>query len=255
MQPLSVKTWQIPQHPGPLTVTQGILFSESLKPDVLNEQQWDAIGRWICLGGTVFVHDSSEDVLDRLKKAAPLAVQPPVPWDELTVHRCGGGSIREYSGKLFSADDSTTMQTVLAASGKLSRQSLLSVLDETSNAYWPSSNADKTRLMVIVVFVTYMLFSGVITLLLFRTSRRRVAIYICSVVLIACLAAVVLGGVLRTSRGDLHWHSVTQAGPGGVIQVAEIDVQSAGGRNTGIAVLGKQTDLQLLVTRTFEDWN
>ena len=34
-----------------------------------------------------------------------------------------------------------------------------------------------------------------------------------------------------------------------MIQVAEIDVQSAGGRNTGIAVQGKQADLQLLESR------
>ena len=246
VQPLSVKTWQIPQHPGPLTVTQGILFSESAKPEMLNEQQWDAIGRWMCLGGTVFLHDSSKEVLDRLKKAAPLTVQPPARWEELSVHRCGGGSIREYSGKLFSADDRTTMEIVLAAVGKLSRTNILWVLDETSIGSWSSSNADKTRLMVIVVFAIYMLFSGVITLLLFRMNRRRVAIYTSSVVLIACIAAAVLGGVLRTSRGDLQWHSVTQSGPGGVSQVAEIDVQSAGGRNTGIAVQGKRADLQLL---------
>lgn len=246
VQPVSARTWQIPQHPGPLTVIQAMLFSDVVRPDMLNEKQWDAIGRWICLGGTVFVHDSSKDLLDHLKTAVSLTLAPPVSLDGLRVHRCGAGAIREYSGKLFSAEETTSVRTVLVAAGKLSRSGILSVLTDDATRYRSSSSADRTRMLVIAVFVIYTLFSGVGTLLLSRATRRRVAFYTCSVVLLACMAAAVLGGVLRTSRGDLHWHSVTQASPGGLIQVAGIQVQSAGGRNTEIAVQGRNADLQLL---------
>ena len=246
VQPVSAKSWQVPQHPGPLTVAQAMLFSETAKVDMLNDPQWDAIGRWVCLGGTVFVHDSSKEVLERLKKAAPLRSLPAVLQDELQVYRCGVGSIREYSGGLFSKDDSQTVQKLLDASSQLSRYSVLSIPDQLPRAYVGTSNANYTRLMVLAVFSIYLLFSGVVALLMFRSNRRRVMTYTVSVVTIACMAAGLLGSYLRNSRGDLHWQSVIVGGSGGAVQVAQIQLQSAGGRNTQVAVRGKETDLQLL---------
>lgn len=250
--PVSVKSWQIPQHPGPLTVAQAMLLSDSAKFDMLNDAQWDAIGRWICLGGTIFIHESSKEVLERLRKAAPLRTQPAVLLGEHQVHRCGAGSIREYSGALFSADDSGTVQGLLRASSRLSRYSILSVPDELPREYVGSSNANYTRMMVLAVFSIYTLFSGVVTLLLFRSNRRTVVTYSVSVVLIACLAAGVLGTALRNSRGDLHWQSVLLGSPGGIVQAATIEVQSAGGRTTRVAVRGKNSDLQLLRNSPFD---
>ena len=246
VQPVSVKSWQIPQHPGPLTVAQAMLFSEAAKVEMLNDPQWDAIGRWICLGGTVFVHESSKEVLERLKKAAPLRSLPAVLQDEHQVNRCGAGSIREYSGGLFAKDDSQAVQKLLDASSQLSRYSVLSIPDQLPRAYVGTSNANFTRLMVLAVFSIYLLFSGVVALLMFRSNRRRVMTYTVSVVSIACLAAGLLGSYLRNSRGDLHWQSVIVGSSGGAIQVAQIQLQSAGGRNTQVAVRGKETDLQLL---------
>ena len=246
VQPVSVKSWQIPQHPGPLTIAQAMLFSETAKVDMLNDPQWDAIGRWVCLGGTVFVHDSSKEVLERLRKAAPLRSLPAVLQNEHQVYRCGIGSIREYSGGLFSTDDSQAIQKLLDASSQLSRYSVLSIPDQLPEAYVGTSNANFTRMMVLAVFSIYLLFSGVVALLMFRSNRRRVMTYTVSVVTIACLAAALLGSYLRNSRGDLHWQSVLVGSPGGAVQVAQIQVQSAGGRNTQVAVRGKNTDLQLL---------
>jgi hypothetical protein len=246
VQPVSVKSWQVAQHPGPLTVAQAMLFSETAKVDMLNDPQWDAIGRWVCLGGTVFVHESSKEVLERLKKAAPLGTLPAVLQDEHQVSRCGTGSIREYNGRLFSADESRAIKTVLEASSRLSRYSVVSIPDQLPRAYVGTSNANFTRLMVLAVFSIYLLFSGVVALLMFRSNRRRVMTYTVSVVTIACVAAAVLGSYLRSSRGDLHWRSVIVGSPGGAIQAAQIQLQSAGGRNTQVAVRGKETDLQLL---------
>ncbi|MFO1002812.1 MAG: hypothetical protein U0936_20980 [Planctomycetaceae bacterium] len=255
VQPVSVKFWQVPQHPGPLTVAQAMLFSDSAKFDMLNDGQWDAIGRWICQGGTIFIHESAKEVFERLRKAAPLRTQPAVLLDEHQVHRCGAGSIREYSGALFSADDTGTITRLLGAISRLSRYSILSVPDDLPRNYVGSSNANFTRMMVLAVFSIYTLFSGVVALLLFRSTRRTVVSYTVSVVLIACLAAGVLGTVLRNSRGDLHWQSVILGSPGGAIQAATIEVQSAGGRTTRLAVQGKNADLQLLRNRSWDNYS
>lgn len=246
VQPVSVKSWQVPQHPGPLTVAQAMLFSETAKVDMLNDPQWDAVGRWVCLGGTVFVHESSKEVVERLKKAAPLSSLPAVLQDEHQVYRCGVGSIREYSGGLFSQDESQSVQKLLDATSHLSRYSVLSIPDDLPKAYVGTSNANFTRMMVLAVFSIYLLFSGVVALLMFRSNRRRVITYTASVVAIACLAAALLGSYLRNSRGDLQWRSVIVGGSGGAVQVAQIHLQSAGGRNTQVAVRGKKTDLQLM---------
>jgi hypothetical protein len=246
VQPLAVKSWQVPQHPGPLTVAQAMVFSETADLKMLNDAQWDAIAKWICLGGTVFVSEKSTEVSDRLQKATPLIMQPAVNIDQLSVHRCGSGSLREYSGPLFSANDTTAPRLIAEATSRLSRYNLMTMVDETSLTWWDSQNADKTRILVVVVFGIYTLLSGVVTLLLFRLSRRRIAAWTGTVVLAACVAAVVLGGLLRSSDGDLRWVTITQSEPGGLVQLAKIDVQSAGGRNSQVAVRGTNPDLQLV---------
>jgi len=250
VQPLAVRSWQVPQHPGPLTVAQAMVFSETARLETLNDAQWDAIARWICLGGTVFVSEKSTEVIERLKKATPLIVQPAMNIDQLSVHRCGNGSLREYSGPLFSASDTTAPRLIAEAASQLSRYNQMTMIDESSLNWWDSQNADKTRMLVIAVFGIYTLLSGVVTLLLSRLSRRRIAAYTGTVVLAACVAAVVLGGLLRSSDGDLRWVTITQAGPGGVVQLAKIDVQSAGGRNSQVAVRGTKPDLQLVESDT-----
>ena len=244
VQPLGVKTWQIPQHPGPLTVAQAIVFSETTKEGMLNDAQWDAVGRWICLGGTVFVHEKSTELIERLKKATPLAAQPGILFQELTVHRCGTGSIREFAGPLFSATDAQAPKQIAESASRLSRYSTVSMLESTDLTWWESRNSEITRMWVVTVFVVYTLLSSS-AMLLFRMSRRNITIFTSMVVGLTCVAAVILGGVLRTSRGDLRWVTITSAGSGGLLQLGKIDVQSAGGRNTQMTVKGRRADLQL----------
>jgi len=244
VQPLMVKTWQIPQHPGPLTVAQAIVFSETTKVEMLNDAQWDAVGKWICMGGTVFVHEKSAELVERLKKATPLAAQPGILFQELTVHRCGTGSIREYAGPLFSATDAQAPKQIAESASRLSRYSTMSMLESTDLTRWDSRNSEMTRMWVATVFVVYTLLSSS-ALLLFRLSRRNISIFTSIVVGLTCVAAVILGGVLRTSRGDLRWVTITSAGSGGLLQLGKIDVQSAGGRNTQMTVKGRRADLQL----------
>ena len=246
VQPLAVKSWQVPQHFGPLTVAQAIVFSETADPDMLNETQWEAIAKWMCMGGTVFVSETSTEVINRLTKATALDVQLAISHEQLSVHRCGSGSLREYAGPLFSADHPETPRMIAEAAARLSRYNAITMLDETNLNWWESRNADKTRMLVVAVFGLYTMLSGAVTLLLFRLSRRRIATYIGFVVLSACVATAVLGGMLRTSDGDLRWVTMTQAGPGGLVQLARIDVQSAGGRNSQLAVRGRHADLQLI---------
>ncbi len=244
VQPLGVKTWQIPQHPGPLTVAQAIVFSETTKVEMLNDAQWDAVGKWICMGGTVFVHDNSTELIERLKKATPLAAQPGILFQELTVHRCGTGSIREFAGPLFSATDAQVPKQIAESASRLSRDSTISLLQSTDLTLWESRNSEITRMWVVTVFVVYTLLSSS-AMLLFRMSRRNITIFTSVIVGLTCVAAVILGGVLRTSRGDLRWATITSAGPGGLLQLGKIDVQSAGGRNTQMTVKGRHADLQL----------
>ncbi len=250
VQPLAVKSWQVPQHHGPLTVAQAMVFSETADPDMLNAAQWEAIAKWMCLGGTVFVSETSTEVINRLTKAAPLAIQPAIRHERLLVHRCGGGSVREYSGRLFSVDDPETHGLIAEAAAQLSRSNTMSLLDQTDLDWSEAHNAETTRMLVIAVFGFYTLMSGVVTLLLFRLNRRQTATYTGIVVFAACVASAVLGGMLRSSEGDLRWVTVTQAGPGGLVQLARIDVQSAGGRNSRVAVRGRHADLQLIESDT-----
>lgn len=244
VQPLVVKTWQIPQHPGPLTVAQAIVFSETTKVEMLNDAQWDAVGKWICMGGTVFVHEKSTELIERLKKATPLAAQPGILFQELTVHRCGTGSIREYAGPLFSATDVQAPKQIAESGSRLSRYTTMSLLEHTEMRWWESRNSEINRMWVVTVFVVYTLLSSS-AMLLFRLSRRNITIFTSVIVGLTCVAAVVLGGVLRTSRGDLRWVTITSAGPGGLLQRGKIDVQSAGGRNSQMTVNGRRADLQL----------
>lgn len=244
VQPLAVKTWQIPQHPGPLTVAQAIVFSEATKVELLNEAQWDAVGKWIGLGGTVFVSEKSTDVIDRLKKVTPLGAQPGILLDGLTVYRCGTGSIREYAGPLFSATDVETPRQIAESASHLSRYNTISMLESTELRRWESRNSEITRMWVLTVFVIYTLLSSS-AIFFFRMSRRNIMLFTGSVVGFTCVAAIILGGFLRTSRGDLRWVTVTTAGPGGLLQIGKIDVQSAGGRNTQMTIQGRDADLQL----------
>jgi|GEM_PF-2006722 len=246
VQAVAVRSWQVPQHPGPLTVAQAMVMAESANVTMLNEAQWAAVARWICLGGTLMLHDKDDTVLAHLKSISPLVIQPAVPLRGMMIHRCGSGSIRTYSAPLFAASDQSSIQGIVETAARLPRHNAMTLLESLDFSTWNDRNSQKTRMLVLIVFACYALLSGLGSFLLFRCHRRTLATYVAAVVAIACIAAAGLGSVLKNSPGDLRWTSVTQAGAGGVMQLGRIAVQSAGGRNTKAGVLGRHADLQLI---------
>lgn len=245
VQALSVPGWQIPIHHGPLTAVQAIALTESAKAETLSDAQWDAVGRWVCIGGTVFLHESTPDVLERLKKSCPLAVQPPQTVETFTEHPVGAGRIRVFSGKLFAGEDTTTALALANATSPFPRPAIYKAVSGHPLYMNDAPQSNRTRNWVMLVFGIYTLVSGGVTLLLFRLTRNRLKLYTVSVVGAASVAAVGLGILLRQSQGDVAWTSVTQITDSGAVQLAKIGVRSAGGRNFHLAATGPKVDLQL----------
>lgn len=243
---LTVESWQLPRHAGPLTVVQAIVFAEATDTHQLASVQWEALTRWMCLGGTVFVHEQHEDVIEQLRAASPLAVHPPETDGPFEVHRVGGGSYRVFREALFSAEGGETRSAIAAAAARLPKSDVLAVVDAARVYERHNGNAGRNRMLVVAFFALYTLLSGGVTLALFRLSRSRIAAFITVVVLGASVLAGMLGGLLRYSAGDLRWVTVSTATDGGLVQAGRIEIRSAGGRNTRVGVGGSSPDLQLM---------
>lgn len=246
VQCLSVKTWQAPNHPGPLVAAQAVIFPEGASRDSLNQVQWRAVAEWMCQGGVVFAHRESTDLIERLTRAAPLVADPDVPSGPFVVRRVGLGAVYEYAQPLLPSEGEEVRGQISEIIARLPRAHVDAFLDATNWYYQRGGRADLNRLVVIAFFAGYTFLTGFVALLLFRLSQRRIAIYTLVVIVGASALSGLLGGYLRFSRGDLHWLTVTQAGAGGAVQVGRIEVQSAGGRNTRVAVRGMQADLQFI---------
>ena len=253
---LTVKSWQVPNHFGPLAVAQAIVFPEEADADALNRVQWRAAAEWTSQGGTVFVHRDSQEIVDRLMRFAPTDDGPATPSGEFLVRRVGLGAVYEYSHDLFSSDGSEVRRRIGETVAKLPKQQINSLIGTADVHRRRGGQADVNRILIVVFFGSYMLLSGAVTMLLFRLNRQRIAAYTVVVVAGACVLSALLGGHLRFSPGDLRWISVTQAGTGGVVQVARIEVQSAGGRSTRVAVTGERPDLQYAGrVRRYRPWH
>ncbi len=210
----------------------------------MNDVQWQAVAEWMCQGGVVFVHHESSPLIDRLIEAAPLDADQSVQSDGFVTRNVGLGSMREYSQDLLATEGAETGKLIAQTIAVFPQYSSASLVSAARVGYGRSGKADKNRILVLSFFGCYMLFSGVVSLLLFRLNRRRIAIYISVVVAVSSFLSVALGGILRVSQGDLRWVTVTQAGAGGVVQVGKVQVQSAGGRSTQVGVAGYRSDLQ-----------
>lgn len=243
---LAAKAWQIPTHPGPLLVVQAIVFSETTDAADLNRAQWRAVAEWICQGGVAFVYGQSREILDRLSDVAPLSAGPQADEPPFVVRRLGLGAIYEYPQPLLTPAGSELRQSVGQTVAKLPKEHI-GMLAKSGFLYQSGGErADRNRIVLLAFFGLYLLLSGPVAIVLFRLSQRRIAIYAIVVVGGACVFAGLLGGYLRTSKGDLQWITVTEAGAGGAVQVANIEVHSAGGRNSHLAIEGDNVDLQLV---------
>ncbi|MFO1092628.1 MAG: hypothetical protein U0992_04835 [Planctomycetaceae bacterium] len=241
---LSVKTWQVPGHPGPLSVAQAIVFPETAVADDLNDVQWRSIAEWMCQGGVIYVHQKSEEVLQRLAGAAPLPVEPADLSGEFQVQRAGVGAIYQYADPLLPSENAPMRQLLGESIARLSALRLTRFVDAVNWYGARGGRAQLNRVVVLGFFLLYGVVSGLVPLVLYRLSQRRIAIYAVSIVTLAATGAGLLGGYLRMATGDLHALTVTQGSPGGLVQIGDIDVQSAGGRNTRAAVRGERVDLQ-----------
>jgi len=242
---LRAATWQIPRHHGPLVSVQAMIFSDrSTVTEAMNRGQWKAIADWLCLGGTLFVHADSAQIDKEL--TAVLTLTPVDTDDEgsFGVQRVGLGRIITYRPRLFAEDSTGLRKEIAEVTSTISSEHISALPDADRLRIERGGRADLNRIYVVVFLLCYTLFSGVVTLVLFRLSRRRIVIYAGSVVLIACIVSGVLGAMLRMSVGDLRWMTVTQIGDGGAVQIGNVVVQSAGGRSKTVAVRGRQPDLQ-----------
>jgi hypothetical protein len=247
---LTVKSWQVPRHYGPLVAAQAMVFPDaSTMAGELNRVQWRAITDWVCQGGRLFVHADSAEILERLSEAS--AISPGLPeMDGIFEARpMGLGKLLLYDQPLFAGDASTVRNSIGDVTAKLSRDHISFLVDPGDIRVESSGHAELNRVVVVIFFLCYTLASGVVTLLLFRSTRRRVVIYITSVVGVSTVLAASLGAFLRVSDGDLRWITATQVGAGGTVQMARIEVQSSGGRSKTVSVTGDRPDLQYLGPR------
>lgn len=244
-----MKTWQVPEHEGPLLPVRAVIIPEGKLDNDLNGGQWRAIARWICQGGHLFLSAESDELLTSLVDASPLKPNAPVQQADFDVRRMGLGKVLLYDGKLFAGDTSLNraMATLIA---ELSEPVGPLLADGAFPGRSRGGVADWNRLWIVGFCVVYGLFSGLVMLAFARQPKRRVVAYTASVVTLACIASAVLGGSLRMSRGDLQWVSVTEVGAGGAVQHAKVIVQSGGARNTRVALSGRHIDLQATGTET-----
>ena len=245
---LTVKPWQLVNHPGALIVAQAMVFAEGTTERDLNHAQWEAVAKWMCQGGAVFMPSSARESIDRLIASSPLDLDPENQIGTLRNRRCGLGSLYEYSGPLMTTEGEPLRGEIAQTVAKISKNQINTFADNRYFQPQGRSNTESKRnsLLIVGLFSAYTLLSGLVTILLFRLNQKRITIYITTVVLITSVCAVLLGGYLRMTKGDLRWVTLTQAGSGGLVQVGTIEVQSAGGRNAVVTVTGDNVDLQSL---------
>ena len=256
VQYIQVKTWQCPIHPAPMLNARAVIIPEGTFDGDLNLAQWQALAEWMCQGGIVFAHDDGKKIVEQLLEASPLPADPAVQKGYFGVQRVGLGAIYRYPDDVFKSDDSPAHKEIASAIAKMTDTHVSAIADTGFLHRMRGGKADWNRLWVVVFFAAYAFFSGFISLLLFRQNRRVVGIYTLLVVTGASVSAIVLGGMLRMSEGDLHWITVTEAGAGGMVQIGKLDIQSAGARNTEVAIKGERCNLQFAGrSQTYYDYN
>lgn len=246
VQSLTVTPWQLPNHPGPLFVAQAMIFPEGADERDLNLMQWQAVAQWMCQGGVVFVHNASRDIIDRVVQTAPLSADLPSTKDSFSMRRFGIGALYEYDQPLLGSDSHALKQAIARVAAGLGKDQIHALVDAANFQFLRGGQANRNRNWIFALFGFYTLFAGGGALFLFRLNQRQVAIYTTTIVCAASLGAGLLGGYLRYSRGDLRWLTVTRAGAGGLVQIGSIEVQSAGSRNTRVAIAGGHADLQFI---------
>lgn len=243
---LTAKSWQIPNHPGPLLAVQTIVFAEGITEKDLNAVQLKAVAQWICEGGLLFVDKQSRPVIERIIKSSPFSPDPAKESGALTVRRMGLGEIREYPRPLMTDEGSELRASIAMAAANWPRNQINSFHDLPTFQSNQHREADRYRTLIIMLFASYTLVTGGGALLLFRLNHKQIATFTMILVLITSVVAGAFGLSLRGSKGDLRWMTITQASSGGLIQVGGIEVQSTGNRSSRVTLLGDNVDQQYI---------
>ena len=239
--PISIPPWQLPVHPGPLTVLRGLVLADTLKPESLNDSQWNALGRWLCMGGLVFVSQNSEKLSDRLLKSCPL--RPDGPPSDAPRLLIGSGCLYRLPGPQGTADEQLLQQVAEIVSLEPGRV-LPDVCRSLEQEDWSAPASEVTLVRVMSVLLIYAALSS-LTLLMFRSTRRWILIWTTGVVTLASLGAIAAGISVRMSRGDMLWTVISEPGAGGVVETAVLKLNSAGGSSFRTAVTGQMPDVQI----------
>lgn len=242
---MNAMTWQLPTHVGPLRPISAIVFPGPMPADRLNAGQWKALAEFVCQGGTVFLPASEEHLRDALSAASPLGLLPPQERDGWTTWESGLGAVRTFDGALFLEQANPEESRIAELIKTQEHQDLHRQIALSSHYYRESGRAERSRISILTFMTIYTLLSGLVTLAFVRRKSRTVAMYVGSLVGVACIAAVILGGGVRLSQGDVSWVSVTRLTENGALQYAEFEVQSAGGRSDRLSVTGRQPDMQV----------
>lgn len=242
---LTLKPWQIPNHPGPMVAARAMVFAEASSAAALNKVQWRAIAEWVCQGGTLFFHQDCTEAIEQLVTVSPLTTGPPTVENNFSIRRMGLGSIYEFDESLFDQGSKAVHDRITQTTAQLPAHHIVDMARSTYAYRYKAGQSEINQLWVVLFFVCYTFLCG-IAILLFRKSRRAIATYIVSVVLTTSVLSVALGVMLRTSQGDMEWTTVTHASANGAVQVGNLNVKSSGGRSTTVALYGSNVDLQLI---------
>ena len=240
----NVKTWQIPDHFGPLEPVRAIIALDSVDPDKLNAAQKTAIASWIATGGAFYLPVQSEELLKEIERALPFAISPADVNNTLAVRQCGLGQIVLYPSALFGESTVAAEGSVYRSIAALPRQMIRSSASLELLRRPPSYDRNATRVSIMGYFFGYLILSVVPIVFVTTKLKRKVLPYTVGLVGIGCLAAAVLGATLRNSTGKSRWLTLTVPGENGAIQFADIEVCSTGGIGSTVAISGKQPDLQ-----------
>lgn len=240
----NIKTWQVPDHFGPLEPLRALIALESVDPDNLNEAQKTAIAKWIATGGAFYVPVQSEELLDEIERVLPFAISPATVTNTLAVRRCGMGQIVLYPQALFGDSTAAAEENIYRSIAALPKAVIRSSASVELLRRPRSYGRNATRVSIMGYFFGYLILSVVPIVFVTTKLKRKVLPYTVGLVGIGCLAAAVLGATLRNSTGESRWLTLTVPGENGAVQFADIEVRSTGGIGSHVEVSGNKPDLQ-----------
>lgn len=241
---LQTRTWQIPDHPAPMRIAVAALIPKGTRAGDIKAMK--SLAEWVCEGGHLYFRTDADKVRDAIIKHLPLTPEPEFQDGAFSVQRVGRGQLVRYEGTIVDSADSPEHRRILTRISQTPVNRAGSLPKKIREEEIENGSAELNRIYLLSFIGLYGLFGGFFMLMLFRLKRRKVMIYAVTVVVVATIGAGVLGSMLRLSRGDLRWRSITWGGAGGMTQMAHIDLLSSGARSTQLTVSGIRPDVQVI---------